>query len=282
MISGFLTVLAVCASCGTEQRYLPQELEAAKAELRAHIRLWTFEAGAILGRVWTGRAPQDAELRALYARQLHGHREIQEQADAILERDPDNPWGIYTQAVAFLADWKHSEAGRVQPARLEAAAPAGVRRDAPSGASVQKCGRGDGVSGLAGCSDTSASRGSPTPRGTRVPGKLRTGRPAYADTSLATMAMLRERWPDHVSGYFRAAEQLYRFNKPQEARALIEEAVRLSPGSADVRQLHWKILNKTDLLPAEERRTAIEASIAEVPEGRAGERTWPSYTRLDL
>ena len=263
LISGFLTVLAVCASCGTEQRYLPQELEAAKAELRAHIRLWTFEAGAILGRVWTGRAPQDAELRALYARQLHGHREIQEQADAILERDPDNPWGIYTQAVAFLADWKHSEAAefslrawKLQP-RPEFAA---THLQALRFKSAE-----EGMAFL----DSLDAATLQHPEVLQLRAELEYQAsyeledPAYADTSLATMAMLRERWPDHVSGYFRAAEQLYRFNKPQEARALIEEAVRLSPGSADVRQLHWKILNKTDLLPAEERRTAIEASIAE-------------------
>ena len=36
LIAGSLAVLAVCASCGTEQRYSSQELEAAKAELRAH------------------------------------------------------------------------------------------------------------------------------------------------------------------------------------------------------------------------------------------------------
>ena len=58
--------------------------------------------------------------------------------------------------------------------------------------------------------------------------------PTYADTSLATLATLRARWPDHVSGYFRAAEQLYRSNKPQEALPLIEEAIRLAPGSAEV------------------------------------------------
>ena len=86
--------------------------------------------------------------------------------------------------------------------------------------------------------------------------------PAYADTSLATLATLRARWPNHVSGYFRAAEQFYRANKPQEALPLIEEAVRLAPGSADVRYLHWQILNETEQLPADERRTAIEASIA--------------------
>ena len=49
LIAGSLAVLAVCASCGTEQRYSSQELEAAKAELRAHNRLWTFQAGAIFG-----------------------------------------------------------------------------------------------------------------------------------------------------------------------------------------------------------------------------------------
>ena len=90
-------MLSVCTASEAEQHYSPQELEAAKAKLRTHNRLWTFEEGAILGREWTSRAPEDAELRALYARQLHGqlygHREIQEQADAILEREPDNPWG---------------------------------------------------------------------------------------------------------------------------------------------------------------------------------------------
>ena len=114
LISGSLAVLVVCASYGTEQRYSPQELEAAKAKLREHNRLWTFEAGAILAREWLNRAPEDAELRGLYARQLHGQiygpEEIQEQTDSILERDPDNPWGLYAQALAFLADWKRSEA----------------------------------------------------------------------------------------------------------------------------------------------------------------------------
>ena len=41
LIAGSLAVLAVW-SCGTEQRYSSQELEAAKAELRTHNRLWTF------------------------------------------------------------------------------------------------------------------------------------------------------------------------------------------------------------------------------------------------
>ena len=50
LIAGSLAVLAVCASYGTEQHYSPQELEAAKAKLREHNRLWTFEAGAILAR----------------------------------------------------------------------------------------------------------------------------------------------------------------------------------------------------------------------------------------
>ena len=44
---------------------------------------------------------------------------------------------------------------------------------------------------------------------------------------------------------FSAAQQLYRSDKPQEALPLIEEAVRLAPSSADVRYLHWQILNET-------------------------------------
>ena len=60
LIVGSLAVLAVCASYGTEHHYSPQELEAAKAKLREHNRLWTFEAGAILAREWLNRAPEDA------------------------------------------------------------------------------------------------------------------------------------------------------------------------------------------------------------------------------
>ena len=278
LISGSLAVLAVCASCGTEQRYSPQELEAAKAELREHNRLWSFEAGAILGQEWMSRVPEDAELRALYARQLHGQiygrREIQEQAEAILARDSDNPWGFYAQALAFLADWKHSEA--VAPSlrawkllpRPEFAA---THLQALRSKSVE-----EGLAFLD--SLDAATLQHPEVLHARAEleywAQYALEDPAYADTSLATLATLRARWPDHVSGYRRAAEYLYQSNKPQEALSMIEEAVRLAPGSADVRYWHWKILNETDLLPAEERRPAIEAGIAEyrkaVPEAVHG------------
>ena len=267
LISGSLAVLVVCASCGTEQRYSPQELEAAKAKLREHNRLWTFQAGAIFGQEWLSRAPEDAELRALYARQLHGQlyglREIQEHADAILEREPDNPWGLYVQALAFLADRKYSEAAesslrawRLLP-RPEFAAPhllALRPKDAEEGIAFLD-------------SLDAATLQHPEVLHARAElehwAQYALEDPTYADTSLATLATLRARWPDHVSGYFRAAEYLYRANKPQEALPLIEEAVRLSPGSAEVCYWHWNILNKEDLLPADERRAAIEASIAE-------------------
>ena len=278
LISGSLAVLAVCASCGTEQRYSPQELEAAKAELREHNRLWSFEAGAILGQEWLNRAPEDAELRALYARQLHGQiygrREIQEQADAILARDSDNPWGFYAQALAFLADWKHSEA--VAPSLrawklLPRSEFAATHLQALRSKSVE-----EGLAFLD--SLDAATLQHPEVLHARAEleywAQYALEDPAYVDTSLATLAMLRERWPDHVSGYRRAAEYLHESSKPQEALSMIEEAVRLAPGSADVRYWHWKILNETDLLPAEERRPAIEAGIAEyrkaVPEAVHG------------
>ncbi len=267
LIAGSLAVLVVCASYGAEQRYSPQELEAAKAKLRAHNRLWSFQAGAIFGQEWMSRAPEDAELRALYARQLHGqlygYREIQEQADAILEREPDNPWGLYAQALAFLADRRRSEAAESslrawkllpQPefaaTHLLALRPKNVE---------------EGVAFL----DSLDAETLQHPEVLHARAELEywaqysLEEPAYADTSLATLATLRARWPDHVSGYLRAAEYLYRANKPQEALPLIEEAIRLSPGSTEVRDWHWNILNKTDLLPADERRPAIEASIAE-------------------
>ena len=278
LIAGSLAVLAVCASCGTEQRYSSQELEAAKAELRAHNRLWTFQAGAIFGQEWMSRAPEDAELRALYARQLHGQlyglREIQEHADAILERDPDNPWGLYVQALAFLADRKHSEAAESSLRAWELLPRpefAATHLLALRSKSVE-----EGLAFLD--SLDAATLQHPEVLHARAEleywARYALEDPAYADTSLATLATLRARWPDHVSGYRRAAEYLYQSNKPQEALSMIEEAVRLAPGSADVRYWHWKILNETDLLPAEERRPAIEAGIAEyrkaVPEAVHG------------
>ena len=257
---GLMLNVSICTANKAEQHYSPQELEAAKAELRAHNRLWTFEAGAILGREWTSRAPEDAELRALYARQLHGqlygYREILEQADAILEREPDNPWGLYAQALAFLADREYFEAAesslrawRLLP-RPEFAAtyPQALRfRNADAGLAFL---------------DSLDVETLQHPEVLHARAELEyraqysTNNPTYVDTSLATLATLRARWPNHVSGYFSAAQQLYRSNKPQEALPLIEEAVRLAPGSADVRYLHWQILNETDQLPA------IEASIA--------------------
>ena len=239
LIAGSLAVLAVCASYGTEQHYSPEELEAAKAELRTHIRLWTFEAGDILGREWTSRAPEDAELRALYARQLygqlHGKREIQEQADAILEREPDNPWGLYVQALAFLADRKHSEAAE-SSLRAWGLLPrpefAATHLQALRSRSVE-----EGLAFLD--SLNAATLQHPEVLHARAELEYRAQyaleNPTYADTSLATLATLRARWPDHVSGYFRAAEQLYRSAKLQEALPLIEEAaisVRQATGGA--------------------------------------------------
>ena len=158
------------------------------------------------------RAPEDAELRALYARQLHGQlyglREIQEHADAILERDPDNPWGLYVQALAFLADRKHSEAAESSLRALGAAAPgrSSPRRTfwrfAPK--SVE-----EGLAFLD--SLDAATLQHPEVLHARAEleywARYALEDPAYADTSLATLATLRARWPDHVSGYFRAAEQ---------------------------------------------------------------------------
>ena len=267
LISGSLAVLVVCASYGTEQRYSPQELKAAKAKLREHNRLWTFQTGAIFGQEWLNRAPEDAELRALYARQLHGQlyglREIQEQAEAILEREPDNPWGLYAQALAFLADRKYSEAAESSLRAWEL-----LPRPEFAATHLQALRPRKVEEGMA-FLDSLDVETLQHPEVLHARAELEYWAqyaledPTYVDTSLATLATLRARWPDHVSGYFRAAEQLYRANKPQEALSLIEEAIRLSPGSAEVRYWHWNILNREDLLLTDERHTSIEASIAE-------------------
>ena len=63
---GLMLSVCVCTASETEQHYSPQELKAAKAQLREHSRLWTFEAGAILGLEWTSRAPGSADVRYLH------------------------------------------------------------------------------------------------------------------------------------------------------------------------------------------------------------------------
>ena len=263
---GLTLSVSICTASETKQHYSPQELKAAKAKLRQHNRLWTFEAGAILGREWTSRAPEDAELRALYARQLHGQldgrREIQEQADAILAREPDNPWGLYAQALAFLTDWQYSDEAAESSLRAWKLLP----QPEFAAAYLQALRFRNAEAGRAFLDSVDAETlQHPEILHARAEleywARYALEDPSYADTSLATLATLRARWPDHVSGYFQAAEQLYRSNKPQEALPLIEEAVHLAPGSAHVRYLHWQILNET--LLAEERRTAIETGIAE-------------------
>ena len=254
-------ILSVSVCTASEAEHSPQELEAAKAQLREHNRLWTFEAGAILAREWTSRAPEDAELRALYARQLHGqldgHREIQEQADAILAREPDNPWGLYAQALAFLTDWQHSDEAAESSLRAWKLLP----QPEFAAAYLQALRFRNAAAGMAFLDSLDAETlQHPEVLHARAELEYRAQypleNPAYADTSLATLATLRARWPDHVSGYLSAAQQLHWSDKSQEALPLIEEAIRLSPSSADVRYLHWQILNETD------QRTAIEASIA--------------------
>ena len=194
---------------------------------------------------------------------MDGHREIQEQADAILEREPDNPWGLYAQALAFLGgDWRYSDEATESSLRAWKLLP----RPEFAATYLQAHRFRNAEAGMAFLDSVDAAT-LQHPEVLYARAELEymaqyvLEDPSYADTSLATLATLRARWPDHVSGYFQAAEQLYRSNKPQEALSLIEEAVRLAPGSAHVRYLHWQILNETDQLPAEERRPAIEASI---------------------
>ena len=251
---GLMLSVSICTASETEQHYSPQELEAAKAQLREHNRLWTFEEGAILGREWTSRAPEDAELRALYARQLEGqldgHREIQEQADAILEREPDNPWGLYAQALAFLTDWQHFGEAAESSLRAWRLLP----RPEFAATYLQALRFRNTEAGMAFLDSLDAATlQHPEILHARAELEYRAqyslNNPAYADTSLATLATLRARWPDHVSGYLSAAQQLHRSDKSQEALPLIEEAIRLSPSSADVRYLHWQILNETDHSP---------------------------------
>ena len=254
---GLLLVCAVHASCGAPPDYTAEELEAAKAELRDHVRLRTFEAGLLFGEDWVARAPDDAELRALYARQLAGwrlSREIHEQADAILADDPDEPWGHYVRALAYLSEIEYEPA--IEPGRRAWEA---LRRPEVAAAHLESI-RNRGAEHLSEVLSTldPATRLSPEillmQAEIQSQAQYELNDPTWADSSLATYSELRERWPDHVDGYLGAAEDLFRANRAEEAISLIEQAVALAPGSVDVRQWHWWILFLSNVLPADERR----------------------------
>ncbi|WP_419165669.1 redoxin domain-containing protein [Candidatus Palauibacter sp.] len=263
---GLLLACAAHASCGASPDYTAEDLEAATAQLRDHVRLRTFETGLLFGEGWVARAPDDAELRALYARQLAGwrlSREIREQADAVFTDDPDSPWGLHIQALGHLAgsDWDPA----VEPSRR-----AWEALPLPEFAAtyLQVLGYSDFEAAFDFLETLDAeTRDTPELFAARAAlenqARYRREDPAWADSSLATYTEMRERWPDHVDGYLRPAEDLFRANRSEEALPLIEQAVALSPGSVDVRQWHWWILFESEVLPADERRPAVEASIAE-------------------
>ena len=265
LLAGALPVLGACEGGGTPADYTPEELEAAKAELRDHRRLRTFEAGKLFGDEWVARAPHDAELRALYAYQLVGwgfSKEVHEQADAILADDPDSPWGLYTRAYAHFVErdaeiahelareaWEASSQPEFAFLYLRALARVDFKSAREFLESLDEEVRG-------------------WPEVLRMQAELESQAryeledPTWADSMRATWAEFKERFPDHVLGYTRLANEAYNARRMDEWTPLMEAALELAPGSAEVRGQHWRGLWMSDLLPREERRSAVEASMA--------------------
>ena len=264
LLTGMLLTLGACEGGGAPPGYTAGELDAAKAELRDHRRLRTFEAGKLFGEEWVARAPHDAELRALYAYQLVGwgfSKEVHEQADAILADDPDSPWGLYTRAYAHFMD-NEAELAR------ETVREAWDISPQPEFAFLylRALSRVDFEAArefLASLDDE--ARG--WPEVMRMEAEIESQAryelddPAWADSMRATWAKYKERFPDHVLGYTRLANEAYNDRRLDEWTSLIEAALELAPGSVEVRGQHWRGLWMSDLLPREERRPAIEASM---------------------
>ena len=266
LLAGALPVLGACEGGGTPADYTPEELEAAKAELRDHRRLRTFEAGKLFGEEWVARAPHDAELRALYGYQLASwnlSKEVHEQADAILADDPDNPWGLFTRANAHLLDrnaelahetvrdaWEASPQPEFAFLRLRALSRVDFQSAREFLESLDEEVRG-------------------WPEVLRMQAELESQAryeledPTWADSSRATWAEYTEMFPDHVLGYTNLANEAYNARRMDEWTPLMDAALELAPGSMEVRRQHWRGLWLSELLPKEERLPAVEASMAE-------------------
>ncbi len=265
LLVGILLVLGACESGGPPTDYTPEELAAAKAQLRDHRRLRTFEAGKLFGDEWVARAPHDSELRALYAYQLVGwgfSKEVHEQADAILADDPDDPWGLYTKGYAHFVDGEAELAHELVRGAWEASPRpefaflylrALMRVDFEAAREFLE-------------SLDEEARG--WPEVLRMEAEIEDlaryelEDPTWADSMRATWAEYKERFPDHVLGYTRLANEAYNDRRMDDWTSLMEAALELAPGSAEVRSQHWRGLWMSELLPREERRPAIEASMA--------------------
>ncbi len=257
--------LAACGDGSAPADYTAEELEAAKQQLRDHARLRTFEAGKLFGDEWVVRAPDDAELRGLYAYQLAGwglSREVREQADIILAGDPENPWGLYAEAHAHRLDnepklahetalkaWEKSRQPEFILLYLRALAPVDLEaaRDLLEGLDEETRGWPEVVRMQA----EMESRA-----------RYELDDPTWADSSRATWAEFKEKFPDHVLGYTRLATEASNGRRMDEWAELMETALELAPGSSEVRVQHWRGLWMSDLLPREERLSAVEASMA--------------------
>ena len=265
LLVGVLLIYGACDSGGTPPDYTSEELEAAKTQLRDHRRLQTFEAGKLFGDEWVARAPHDAELRALYAYQLVGwglSKEVHEQADAILADDPENPWGLYTKAYAHLVDREAELAHEmVQEAWEASPQPEFAFLYLRALSRVDFEAAREFLESL-----DEETRG--WPEVLRMEAEIEDlaryelEDPTWADSMRATWAEFKERFPDHVLGYTRLANEAYNARRMDEWTSLMEAALELAPGSAEVRGQHWRGLWMSELLPREERRPAVEASIA--------------------
>ncbi len=262
---GILLVLGACEGGGPATDHTPEELAAAKAQLRDHARLRTYEAGKLFGEEWVARAPHDAELRALYAYQLVGWglwKEVHEQADAILADAPENPWGLYTRAYAHFADDEAATAHELVRRAWEASPQ-------PEFAFLylRALSRVDFMAARELLESLDAeARG--WPEVLRMQAEIESyarfelDDPSWADSSRATWAEFKERFPDHVLGYTELANEAYVARRMDEWTSLMEAALELAPGSVEVRAQHWRGLWMSELLPREERRAAVEASMA--------------------
>ena len=265
LLAGVILIFGACEGDGAPADHTPEELEAAKAQLRDHRRLRTFEAGKPFGEEWVARAPHDAELRGLYAYQLSGwnlSKEVHEQADAILADDPDDPWGLYARANAHLLD------GEAELAR-ETVREAWETSPQPEFAflHLRALSRVDFESAREFLESLDEEvRG--WPEVLRMQAELESQAryelddPTWADSMRATWAEFRERFPDHVLGYTTLANEAYNARRMDEWTTLMEAALELAPGSMEVRRQHWRGLWLSELLPKEERRAAVEASMA--------------------
>ncbi|MDX1576950.1 MAG: hypothetical protein R3266_00630, partial [Gemmatimonadota bacterium] len=279
LVPAFLVAALVAPGCGGGSAdFESPELDAALDELRSLAKQRSWGEGAALGELWAERAPASAEARAWHIYHLvrQGREaEAVEAADALHAEHPDDPWSSWALAQAVNIDEERSDEALELSERAWEARPddldfarmrADILRDRESPRAAIEF-----IESLPPELRSTATmlnrKGVAIQRGSYRDEELE------MEDAYAAWAAAREADPTDVDAWFLAGGNLVGERRVEEAVPLLEKALELAPGSAEIHGYLWRAITGRADLTAEEKearvRAGIEALLARDPDAPA-------------